>query len=409
MALNPGDLMFVGWDTDNDDAAMLATTDIAAGEIIYFTDDEWDGTQFIGNEQLIEWEVPAGGIPAGTVITIDMFRNPGGAEVTVGGSGSGITDYIRGGGQLAGANEMFWAVQGTVDASNDLTPTNFIGVIGNEADGGNTQTPNLTGTGLTTSNGAIIIDGDNDYMEFTADGGLPNPATQQELIDAISNTADWTVANGGGNNNPNTGGSGFDLTFPDVVCFVAGTKIATPLGSFKVEDLCVGDLVITKDNGLQAIRWIGRKHITGARLYAYPHLRPILIRKDAFGLGCPNQDLYVSPQHRMFVTGPRVRLITGHSETLTAAKYLVNGTSIIQMPETDETEYLHILFDRHELITANGTLSESFYPGGFAIDTMEDKGRSELFEIFPELANSPENFGQFARPLTRSIEARMLM
>ncbi|KAB7610410.1 Hint domain-containing protein [Amylibacter sp. SFDW26] len=407
MALNPGDLMFVGWDTDNNDAAMLATTDIAEGEIIYFTDDEWNGTEFIGNEQLIEWEVPAGGIPAGTVITVDMFRNPNGAEVTVGGTGSGITDYIRGGGQLAGANEMFWAVQGTVDGSNDLTPTNFIGVIGNEADGPDTQTPNLTGTGLTTSNGAIIIDGDNDYMEFNADGGLPDPATQQELIDAISNTSDWDLGNGGGNNNPN--GTGFDLTFPDVVCFVAGTKIATPLGACNVEDLRVGDLVITKDNGLQAIRWIGHKHISGARLYAYPHLRPILIRKDALGLGYPNQDLYVSPQHRMLVNGPRVRLITGHGEALVAAKDLVNGTSIIQMPDTQRAEYIHILFDRHELVTANGTLSESFYPGGFAMDTMEDKARTELFEIFPELAVSPDNFGQSARPLTRTVEARMLV
>ena len=406
MALNPGDLMFVGWDSDNNDAAMIATTEIAAGEIIYFTDDEWNGTEFIGNEQLIEWVVPAGGISPGTIITVDMSTGPGDATVTVGGAASGTTDYIRGGGSLAGRNEMFWAVQGTVDASDDLTPTNFIGVIANETTGPDTQTPNLTGTGLTTSNGAIIIDGDNDYMEFNAENGLPDPATQQELIDAISNTSDWDLGNGQGNNNPN--GSGFDLTFPDVVCFVAGTKIATPLGAFNVEDLRIGDLVITKDNGLQAIRWIGRKYITGVRLYAYPHLRPILIRKDALGLGYPNQDLYVSPQHRMLINGPRVRLITGHGEALVAAKDLLNGTSIIQTHDTMAADYIHILFDRHELVTANGTLSESFYPGGFAIDTMEDECRAELFEIFPELTISPNNFGQSARPLTKTIEALML-
>ena len=407
MALNPGDLLFVGWDSENNDAAMLATTDIAEGEIIYFTDDEWDGTQFVGNEQLIEWEVPTGGIPAGTVITVDMFRNPDGANVTVGGANSGTTDYIRGGGSLAGANEMFWAVQGTVDANDDLTPTNFIGVIGNEADGNNLQTPNLTGTDLTTSNGAIIIDGDNDYMEFTADGGLPDPATQQELIDAISNISDWTVANGGGNNNPN--GTGFDLTFPKVVCFTKGTMITTPLGNVKIEDLRIGDLVITKDNGLQAIRWIGHKKITGARLYAYPHLRPILIRKNALGIGYPNKDLYVSPQHRMFMNNPRSRLITGHFEVLAAAKDLMNGSSITQISQDDEVEYIHMLFDRHELITANGALSESFYPGGFSINTMENKARAELFEIFPELSTSPNAFGPSARPLIKTAEARAFL
>jgi len=406
MALNPGDLMFVGWDTDNNDAAMLATTDIAAGEIIYFTDDEWDGTQFIGNEQLIEWVVPAGGIEAGTVITVDMTRTPSGADVIVGGASSGTTDYIRGDGSLAGANEMFWAVQGTVDANDDLTPTNFIGVIGNETTGPDTQTPNLTGTGLTTSNGAIIIDGDNDYMEFAADDSLPDPATQQELIDAISNTSDWVLGNGAGNNNPNS--TGFALTFPDVICFVAGTKIATPLGDVNVENLRVGDLVITKDNGLQAIRWIGHKEITGARLFAYPHLRPILIRKDAFGLGLPSQDLYVSPQHRMLLTGHKVRLMTGYSETLSAAKDLINGTSIIQQQSTVETTYYHILFDQHELVTANGALSESFYPGQFSLKTMDNKCQAELFEIFPELAVQPDNFGKSARPLSTPMETRLM-
>lgn len=403
MALNPGDLMFVGFDADNNDVAMVATTDIAAGEVIYFTDDEWDGTDFNGSEQLIEYTVPVGGIPAGTVITIDMTTGPASATIDFGGT----VNYIQGGGQLAGNNEMFWAVQGTIDGNGDLIPSGFISVIGNEADGNHNRTPDLTGTGLTTSNGAIIIDGDEDYMEFTGDTGLSDPSTQQEIIDAISDLTNWTTDDGGGNNNPN--GTGFDLDFPTVVCFVAGTRIGTPNGDCLVQDLKVGDLVITLDNGLQEIRWIGRKKITGARMQAYPHLRPILIRKDAFGLNCPNADLYISPQHRMLLGGHRVNLLTGHDQALAPAKSLVNDTSIIQINGNCDTEYIHILFEKHELVMANGTASESFYPADIAIGTMDTKTRMELFEIFPELAVQPNNLGNLARPLVKTYEGRLMM
>ena len=43
--------------------------------------------------------------------------------------------------------------------------------------------------------------------------------------------------------------------------------------------------------------------MTGARLYAMPHLRPIRFRAGALGQGRPEDDLLVSPQHRMLVQG----------------------------------------------------------------------------------------------------------
>ncbi len=150
--LNPGDLIFVGWDGDAEDVAFVATTDIAGGEVIYFTDSEWNGSEFLPGEQLIEWVVPPEGIAAGTVLTLDMTAG-GSAVVTetgaLDGDIVGDIDYIQGGGMLASTNEMVWAFQGTRDG-DDVTPENFISVIGNEADGGNAATPNLDNTGLTT-------------------------------------------------------------------------------------------------------------------------------------------------------------------------------------------------------------------------------------------------------------------
>ncbi|GLQ34935.1 hypothetical protein GCM10007939_12180 [Amylibacter marinus] len=399
--LAPGDLMFVGFDSDNNDAAMLATTHIAAGEVIYFTDNEWDGTEFVGNEQLMEWVVPAGGIPAGTVITIDMATSPGSATIDAGGT----FNYLGGGGSLAGSNEMLWIVQGTVDGNGDLIPDNFVGVIGNEDNNNHIQSPDLSGTGLTESTGAVIIDGDNDYMEFTGDVDLPDPVTPAELIAAISDTDNWSLGNGGGNNNPN--GSGFDVNLPTVICFTKGTLIRTPHGNRKIEDLCVGDQVITHDNGVQHIRWIGRRLLKGKFLHQHPHLTPITLRKHALGENCPSRDITVSPQHRMLMRGVQAQLLFGTGEVLAAAKGLVNGQSIVQEPAAD-VEYIHILFDQHELLYANGCVSESFFPADHALFSMEAAARSEILELFPELRVAPDGFGPAARLCLRPFEASLI-
>ncbi|PLS22179.1 Hint domain-containing protein [Neptunicoccus cionae] len=198
-------------------------------------------------------------------------------------------------------------------------------------------------------------------------------------------------------------------SIPSIICFTPGALITTPRGQVQVQDLQVGDLVITADNGLQAIRWIGRKRMTGARLQAYPELRPIRIRKDAFGPGQPTRDLWVSPQHRMLVRSERATLDFGETEMLLPAKGLLNDSSITVDYGMRETDYIHILFDRHEVIFANGTPSESFHPGHHAIDTIDDEARTELFEIFPELETTPTDYGPTARLSLKVQETRAFM
>ncbi|MEQ9695334.1 hypothetical protein [Shimia sp. SDUM112013] len=73
--LTPEYLIFVGWDTDHTDVAFVTTTDIAPGEVIYFTDTEWNGTDFNAGEQLFEWGVPPERIPAGRLLSRDMQRD----------------------------------------------------------------------------------------------------------------------------------------------------------------------------------------------------------------------------------------------------------------------------------------------------------------------------------------------
>ncbi len=393
--------MFVGWDADNNDVAFVATVDVAPGEVIYFTDDEWDGTAFLGSEQLFEWTVPAGGIEAGTVVTLDMMTGPPDASFDTGGA----VDYIRGGGLLARSNEMVWAFQGT-RVGDTVTPTDFIGVIANEATGTNTQTPNLSGTGLTTSNGAIIIDGDEDYMEFTTDGTLSDPVTRDDLIAEISDTSNWTTADGGGNNNPN--GTGFDVVIPDVVCFTSGTLIRTPFGPRPVETLFPGDTVLTVDEGPQMIRWVGRRTLSLADLMAHPNLRPVTILKDAIAPGCPDRDMCVSPQHRLLINKPEAALLFGQNEVLAPAMGLVDGRGIDQQAPNCEVTYHHLMFDRHQIIFGGGAPSESFYPGPQAMAALSQDARAELARLFPDLARSGDPHLAFGARARRFAAPRTL-
>jgi hypothetical protein len=187
------------------------------------------------------------------------------------------------------------------------------------------------------------------------------------------------------------------FVWTDVVCFTKGTEIATPTGPRNIEDLGTGDLVITRDNGLKPIRWIGRKVITGARLYAMPHLSPVLIKKNAFGTGTPHKDMWLSPQHRVLRKNHICSLQFGSAEVLAPIKGLINNNTIITEASLKNVEYIHILFDSHEIIYADGLACESFHPGEMALSAIEDAARAELFEIFPELQCNLQSYGPSAR------------
>ncbi|MAY88027.1 MAG: hypothetical protein CML02_15075 [Pseudooceanicola sp.] len=142
-------------------------------------------------------------------------------------------------------------------------------------------------------------------------------------------------------------------------CFTTGCQIVTPRGAVDVADLAVGDRLCTMDNGFQTIRWIGRCRLPTAALADHPDFRPILIRRDAFGPGCPDRDIRLSPQHRVLARGSQSELLFGESEVLVPIKKLINGTSILRDESLTDVTYHHILLDRHEVIWSDGLASES--------------------------------------------------
>lgn len=191
-----------------------------------------------------------------------------------------------------------------------------------------------------------------------------------------------------------------------VQCFTAGTLILTADGDRMVQDLQAGDLVWTRDHGFQPIRWTGRRHLDGDELAAMPAVTPVLIRKGALGPGRPARDLIVSPQHRILVRSGIAQRMFGTQELLVAAKALVGVPGIVLAPHPNGVTYLHLLFDRHEVVMSNGAETESLYPGPQALIALGPVAE-EILTLFPALRNGvPEGFA--ARPFATGKKARNL-
>ena len=193
-----------------------------------------------------------------------------------------------------------------------------------------------------------------------------------------------------------------------VICFTPGTRIVTPDGARRIEDLRAGDSIQTKDNGAQQVLWTGHRRMTGARLYAMPHLRPIRFRSGALGIDRPDDDLLVSPQHRMLVKGAAAQSLFHAHEVLVAAEDLLNDGSICIDRTLREVTYVHVLMERHQIVWANGLETESFHPSNAALETVDPLQREGLLNVLPGLADDPFTYGDFARRNLTSSEAAIL-
>ena len=204
---------------------------------------------------------------------------------------------------------------------------------------------------------------------------------------------------------PHEAGSDFSRIVP---CFTPGTRIATPKGERLVETLTVGDRVLTRDHGILSIVWAGHRTLPADELKNAPQLRPILIRSGSLGNNLPERDMLVSPQHRMLVVSELAREHFGEVEVLVAAKDMTKlpGIDAVNVPGTT---YLHFMFDKHQIVLADGTWTESFQPNDYALKGVEPSQRQELFQICPSLATQEgtKRFGA-ARKALRRVESMLL-
>ncbi len=167
-------------------------------------------------------------------------------------------------------------------------------------------------------------------------------------------------------------------------CFTPGTLIATDAGAVPVEQLKIGQSVVTRDNGLRRVYWLGQKHFAYTELDIAPALKPVLIRAGALGQDRPFRDMIVSPGHRMLVPSDVARAATDEPETLVAAALLV-GMPGITRAACLGVSYVHFLCDQHQVVLADGSWTESFHPDDEVIAALGLSQRSEIISIFPEV------------------------
>jgi hypothetical protein len=204
-------------------------------------------------------------------------------------------------------------------------------------------------------------------------------------------------------------GSGNDGEAGGVICFTPGTMIDTPDGPRRVETLREGDRVRTADSGAQDILWIGSRRMTGARLYVMPQLRPVRFRAGALGIGRPDGDLLVSPQHRMVVRGPAARALFNTTEVLVPARDLVNGDTVTIDSSVREATYIHLLLPHHGIIRANGLETESFHPASADLSSLAAADRDRLRALLPGIDRDPHSYGDYARRNLSTSETAILM
>ncbi len=177
-----------------------------------------------------------------------------------------------------------------------------------------------------------------------------------------------------------------DLRIADIVCvsFAAGTMITLPGGAQRpIETFSPGDRILTRDHGPQEIRWIGK-----ATLRAKGAFAPVVISAGTLG---NETDLVVSPHHRVFIYQRGPRRLGGTAELLVQAKHLVDGKAVTRR-EGGFVDYYSLVFDRHEIIYAEGIPAESLMVNEATVNLLPPELAEEVKSHFPGLSQS-QHFG----------------
>jgi hypothetical protein len=279
------------------------------------------GTLTVSNVSFVDDTATGGAGGAGySFLTYD---GAGGGAGGAGGNGAGaysaqnIPDLIYGGQGSAGGTDG----QSGVDGQSGNPPGGGIGAFGGYG-------------GIAPSQGAAWV--------ASTGGSAGDPGTGLNGL-------------GGGGGGGGAGGTSFQasggLEFT-VPCFAAGTRIATQTGEVAVDHLRVGMMACLADGGLAEIVWIGHRRVRVAG-HPRPHdVNPVRVAADAFGPGQPKRDLYLSPDHAVFVAG-----------VLVPIRYLLNGATIAAV-SVESVTYYHVELARHAVLLAEGLPAESFLDTG---------------------------------------------
>jgi len=192
-----------------------------------------------------------------------------------------------------------------------------------------------------------------------------------------------------------------DLDYSAPPCFVAGTLIRTPGGDVPIEELEVGDYVITYSGRIAPILWLGYSKVTASMQQRDPSLRAVNIGPGAVG---NKKCLTVSQQHRILIQGYKAELWFGEPEILVPAKALLHSDAAYLSQSDVEIRYHHLLLDSHDIVFANGVPSETLFFG----EQLNHRHKKEIEMLFPDLCFKTGLNGAAAKPILHVTEAKVL-
>ena len=168
-----------------------------------------------------------------------------------------------------------------------------------------------------------------------------------------------------------------------MVCFASETLIETADGARQAGTIRVGDLVQTS-RGPRPVRWVGVRRVSAAEMEQNQAFCPVRICQGALGAGLPARDLRVSRQHRMMLNSPVAGRMFGQDEVLVPAVKLTTMPGIFLEDAPQDIQYVHIMFDEHEVIYAEGAPSESLLLAAESWTSLSAEAREELRLMFPD-------------------------
>ncbi len=302
-------------------------------------------------------------------------------------NGNGLLDLTSGGAGIGSIN--FGAVGGTLQIDDTIMPS---ATVYGFAPGDTIDLETIPAASIGTivpllgNTLAIIANTQTYYIQF-------DPA-QNFANEVFTPSAD--------------SGSGSFITESNVTCFLGGTLIETRLGEVIVEELAIGDLVRTQFAGLAPVTWLGYRQVACDRHPKPEQVWPIRVIANAFGPGRPYRDLWLSPDHSVFI-----------NTVLIPIKYLVNGTTIAQVHRRAVT-YYHIELQTHDVLLAQGLPAESYLDTGdrgnfanggdpialhpdFTSRVWEAEGCAPLIVTGPQLAAAQSWVDAVANRCTRDV------
>ncbi len=185
----------------------------------------------------------------------------------------------------------------------------------------------------------------------------------------------------------------------------AGASLRTPCGLRRIEMVRPGDLVVTRDNGLQPVRRIWERSVTAAEMAAERSLAPICLQPRALGPMLPANRISLAPDQRFLVPGYRLEGQQDTAGCLVAARDLAEPVegAFLDM-SAKRVRFFTILFDTHQVFCVDGLPVESFLASASAIARLDEGLRDDVLALFPELATKPNAYAPAPYKVLNSVQ-----